>query len=142
MRFFDENVPYWGNTSTPLIGAHDGRLTARSVKIFADGMYLCSERTAWSDLTNSRCAKNWWFRGTLVSSKMCSRSWLISVQLYEPYTDNPSTNGFMRLSSEVLFEFIPRFLRDGWQVVRNPPPLPPLLQIIIIVCRSDLCASN
>ncbi|KAJ7873422.1 amidohydrolase family-domain-containing protein [Mycena leptocephala] len=81
MRFFDENVPYWGNTSTPLIGAHDGRLTARSVKIFADGM-----------------------------------SWLISVQLYEPYTDNPSTNGFMRLSSEVLFEFIPRFLRDGWQV--------------------------
>ncbi|KAJ7864326.1 amidohydrolase family-domain-containing protein [Mycena leptocephala] len=73
MRFFDENAPYWGNTSTPLIGAHDGRLTARSVKIFAD-------------------------------------------DLYEPYTDNPSTNGFMRLSSEVLFEFIPRFLRDGWQV--------------------------
>ncbi|KAJ7434315.1 amidohydrolase family-domain-containing protein [Mycena galericulata] len=81
MKFFDENEPYWGNVSKPLIGAANGRLTARSVKIFADGAL----RTGGS-------------------------------ALYEPYTDNPSTNGFMRLSSEVLFEFIPRFLRDGWQV--------------------------
>ncbi|KAJ7779933.1 amidohydrolase family-domain-containing protein [Mycena metata] len=81
MRFFDENAPYWGNTSAPLIGAANGRLTARSVKIFADGAL----RTGGS-------------------------------ALYEPYTDNPSTNGFLRLDSEVLFEFIPRFLRDGWQV--------------------------
>ncbi|KAJ7032151.1 amidohydrolase family-domain-containing protein [Mycena alexandri] len=81
MRFFDENAPYWGNTSTPLIAAANGRLTARSVKIFADGAL----RTGGS-------------------------------ALYEPYTDNPSTNGFMRLDPEVLFEFIPRFLRDGWQV--------------------------
>ncbi|KAJ6535556.1 amidohydrolase family-domain-containing protein [Mycena capillaripes] len=81
MRFFDETAPYWGNTSTPLVGAANGRLTARSVKIFADGAL----RTGGS-------------------------------ALYEPYTDNPGTNGFMRLDSEVLFEFIPRFLRDGWQV--------------------------
>ncbi|KAF7334584.1 Amidohydro-3 domain-containing protein [Mycena venus] len=81
MRFFDETAPYWGNTSTPLVGAANGRLTARSVKIFADGAL----RTGGS-------------------------------ALYEPYTDNPSTNGFMKLHPEVLFEFIPRFLRDGWQV--------------------------
>jgi hypothetical protein len=37
MTFFDETKEYWGNTSTPVIGAGNGRLTARSVKIFADG---------------------------------------------------------------------------------------------------------
>ncbi|KAG6866609.1 hypothetical protein C0991_000719 [Blastosporella zonata] len=80
MTYFDENKEYWGNTTTPLIGAGNDRLTARSVKIFADGN------------------KNKLF------------------QLYEPYEDNPSTNGFMRLDPEILFDYIPRFLRDGWQV--------------------------
>ena len=37
MSYFDENQEYWGNRTEPLIGAGDGRLTARSVKIFADG---------------------------------------------------------------------------------------------------------
>jgi hypothetical protein len=37
MRFFDENGEYWGNKSKPLIGAGNGRLNTRSVKIFADG---------------------------------------------------------------------------------------------------------
>ena len=41
----------------------------------------------------------------------------VSPQLYEPYTDNPETRGFMRLSTEVLNDIIPNFLRDGWQVV-------------------------
>ncbi|KAF7310265.1 Amidohydro-3 domain-containing protein [Mycena indigotica] len=81
MRFFDETAPYWGNTSHPFIGEANGRLTSRSVKIFADGAL----RTGGS-------------------------------ALYEPYADNPSTSGFMRLDADVLFEFIPRFLRDGWQV--------------------------
>ncbi|TFY79694.1 hypothetical protein EWM64_g4319 [Hericium alpestre] len=36
--------------------------------------------------------------------------------LFEPYTDNPSTRGFMRIEPEVLNAWIPRFLRDGWQV--------------------------
>ncbi|KAG6891752.1 hypothetical protein C0992_006173 [Termitomyces sp. T32_za158] len=66
MSFFDENQEYWGNTTKPIIAAGNDRLTARSVKIFAD--------------------------------------------------DNPSTNGFMRLDSDILFDFIPKFLRDGWQV--------------------------
>ncbi|KAF9222618.1 hypothetical protein BS17DRAFT_783144 [Gyrodon lividus] len=37
MRYFDEDGPYWGNISKPLINAGNGRLNARSVKIFADG---------------------------------------------------------------------------------------------------------
>ncbi|KAJ6628290.1 hypothetical protein B0H10DRAFT_211702 [Mycena sp. CBHHK59/15] len=35
--FFDENEEYWGNKTKPIIDAGNGRLTARSVKIFADG---------------------------------------------------------------------------------------------------------
>lgn len=37
MRYFDENGPYWGNTSEQLVQIGNDRLTARSVKIFADG---------------------------------------------------------------------------------------------------------
>lgn len=37
MTHFDEAKPYWGDQKKPLIGAGNGRLTARSVKIFADG---------------------------------------------------------------------------------------------------------
>ncbi|TFK25493.1 hypothetical protein FA15DRAFT_668366 [Coprinopsis marcescibilis] len=36
--------------------------------------------------------------------------------LYEPYADNPSTSGFMRIDMAVLRDVIPKFLRDGWQV--------------------------
>ncbi|KAK0430387.1 amidohydrolase family-domain-containing protein [Desarmillaria tabescens] len=36
--------------------------------------------------------------------------------LYEPYTDNPTTNGFMRVSEATINRVIPLFLRDGWQV--------------------------
>ncbi|KAF8070294.1 amidohydrolase family-domain-containing protein [Lyophyllum atratum] len=81
MTFFDETKDYWGNTTMPILGAGNGRLTARSVKIFADGAL----RTG-------------------------------GAALYEPYADNPSTNGFMRLDSDILFDVIPKFLRDGWQV--------------------------
>ncbi|KAF7300007.1 Amidohydro-3 domain-containing protein [Mycena kentingensis (nom. inval.)] len=81
MRYFDETAPYWGNTSDPILGAANGRLTSRSVKIFADGAL----RTGGS-------------------------------ALHHHYTDNPSTSGFMRLDETVLFDFIPQFLRDGWQV--------------------------
>jgi hypothetical protein len=37
MRHFDVVGPYWGNISKPIINAGNGRLNARSVKIFADG---------------------------------------------------------------------------------------------------------
>ncbi|PBK76801.1 hypothetical protein ARMSODRAFT_948639 [Armillaria solidipes] len=36
--------------------------------------------------------------------------------LYEPYTDNPNTNGFMRVSEATINKVVPLFLRDGWQV--------------------------
>ncbi|KAE9401637.1 amidohydrolase 3 [Gymnopus androsaceus JB14] len=81
MSYFDENGEYWGNTTKPIIASGHERLTARSVKIFADGAL----RTG-------------------------------GAALYEPYADNPQTSGFMRLDKEVLFQYIPLFLRDGWQV--------------------------
>lgn len=37
MRYFEESGSYWGNLSKPIINAGNGRLNARSVKIFADG---------------------------------------------------------------------------------------------------------
>ncbi|KAG0704666.1 amidohydrolase 3, partial [Suillus ampliporus] len=37
MRYFEERGPYWGNLSKPIVDAGNGRLNARSVKIFADG---------------------------------------------------------------------------------------------------------
>ena len=39
MTFFDETKAYWGNQTAKIIGAGNNRLTARSVKIFADGAY-------------------------------------------------------------------------------------------------------
>jgi len=40
MRYFEENGPYWGNLSKPILNAGNGRLNARSVKIFADGKMM------------------------------------------------------------------------------------------------------
>ena len=40
MSYFDETEPYWGNTTSLVVGASNGRLSARSVKIFADGLLL------------------------------------------------------------------------------------------------------
>ena len=37
MTHFNENAEYWGDQFKPIIGAANGRFTARSVKIFGDG---------------------------------------------------------------------------------------------------------
>ncbi|KAI0093329.1 amidohydrolase family-domain-containing protein [Irpex rosettiformis] len=81
MTHFNESSEYWGDRAQKIMGSSNGRLIARSVKIFADGAL----RTG-------------------------------GAALYEPYTDNPSTSGFMRIEPEVLKSIIPRFLKDGWQV--------------------------
>ena len=44
MKFFNTTAPYWGNTTSKLIGYADERLTVRSVKIFTDGMF-CATRS-------------------------------------------------------------------------------------------------
>ncbi|KAH6914102.1 amidohydrolase [Coprinopsis sp. MPI-PUGE-AT-0042] len=36
--------------------------------------------------------------------------------LYEPYADAPHTSGFMRIEPAVLYDVIPKFLENGWQV--------------------------
>jgi len=41
------------------------------------------------------------------------------IKLHDPYHDQPSTNGFMRMDPAIFEEVIPKFLRDGWQVVRR-----------------------
>ena len=38
MSYFDESASYWGDKVEKVIGAGSGTLTARSVKIFADGI--------------------------------------------------------------------------------------------------------
>jgi hypothetical protein len=40
MTYFDESKPYSGDTVQQVIGAGDGRLSARSIKIFGDGALL------------------------------------------------------------------------------------------------------
>ncbi|KAH9994002.1 amidohydrolase family-domain-containing protein [Russula vinacea] len=80
MTHFDENTEYWGDKIEPIIGAANGRFTARSVKIFADGALRSG-----------------------------------GAALHEPYADNPSTRGFMRIDQNVMTTTIHRFLRDGWQ---------------------------
>ncbi|KAJ3539262.1 hypothetical protein NMY22_g4813 [Coprinellus aureogranulatus] len=37
--------------------------------------------------------------------------------LHHHYHDNPSTNGLMRIDPNILYDRIPKFLRDGWQVI-------------------------
>ncbi|TFK75323.1 hypothetical protein BDN72DRAFT_832183 [Pluteus cervinus] len=81
MTFFNVTQDYWGNTAKLVIGENNGRFTARSVKIFADGAL----RTG-------------------------------GAALHDHYADNPTSHGFMRLDPQVLHEWIPKFLRDGWQV--------------------------
>ena len=39
MSYFDESAKYWGDKEEKVIGAGGGTLTARSIKIFADGTY-------------------------------------------------------------------------------------------------------
>ena len=38
MTYFDEEKPYSGHTARPVISAGNGRLSARSIKIFGDGI--------------------------------------------------------------------------------------------------------
>jgi predicted amidohydrolase YtcJ len=37
--------------------------------------------------------------------------------LLEPYSDDPSTSGIMRVRPEVLAKLVREFSTDGWQVV-------------------------
>ncbi|KAG2151175.1 amidohydrolase family-domain-containing protein [Suillus bovinus] len=73
---------YWGGQIPRLIQhGFGGRLTVRSVKLFADGA---------------------------LSS--------FGAALLEPYSDNPSTSGIMRMRPEVLAKLVREFSNDGWQV--------------------------
>ena len=68
-------------------------------------------------LTLLRSFEVWW--GSSKLTFFFAHPRFKSGQLYEPYTDNPETRGFMRIPTEVLNDVIPKFLRDGWQVVSD-----------------------
>ncbi|KAF5376300.1 hypothetical protein D9615_008482 [Tricholomella constricta] len=88
MRYFDteETAPYWGNTTTPLLARFEG------------------------DELGTRLAS----RSVKIFADGALRSG--GAALYEPYADNPSTRGLMRIAPELLHRVVPAFLRDGWQV--------------------------
>lgn len=118
MTYFDETKPYWGNATQPLIAVGKERLTARSVKIFADGRspYYAS----WYNNVSKASAGALRTGGSAVNKAAVYTACEFSpsnIQLYEPYADNPTTSGFMRIEPEILHDVIPKFLRDGWQVV-------------------------
>ncbi|KAF8069839.1 amidohydrolase family-domain-containing protein [Lyophyllum atratum] len=88
MRYFnvEQHAPYWGNTTQPLLAAYEGD---------EEGTRLSS-------------------RSVKIFADGALRSG--GAALYEPYADNPSTSGLMRIAPELLHRVVPGFLRDGWQV--------------------------
>ena len=137
MTYFDEVKPYSGDVIRPVIGAGNGRLSARSIKIFGDGTFFIEfDNMPWIDsfigaLRTGGAAVN-------ISAPWKSKvsGWRFKFQLYEPYADNPTTNGFMRLDPEVLFDVIPKYLRDGWQVVCSFLEMLPIWPDGVIIERS------
>ncbi|KAG9311010.1 amidohydrolase family-domain-containing protein [Chiua virens] len=93
-----ESDEYWGKNLTRLVdyGIAE-RLNLRSVKLFTDGL---SARMSWTLATNA-------IAGALGS---------FGAALLEPYSDNPSTDGLMRVQPRVLSSLAKQFWRDGWQV--------------------------
>jgi hypothetical protein len=67
MTYFDENAEYWGDKVKPIIGAANGRFTARSVKFFGDGKFTSPLANIRTLLIISRGFKNWRGRGTYQS---------------------------------------------------------------------------
>lgn len=56
MTYFNESSEYWGDRVERLVGAGNERLTARSVKIFADGMCIRADSQQDRRLNHShRC---------------------------------------------------------------------------------------
>jgi hypothetical protein len=81
-------------------GKHQ-RLHLRSIKLISDGD---------SFIFNIAC-----FYPCSLDSTGAIGSW--GAAMYEPYTDNPSTSGFLVISLEDLQRDIPKYIEKGWQVV-------------------------
>jgi hypothetical protein len=57
MKYFNEHEPYWGNTTSHILGAANGRLTARSVKLFTDGVWHYSHLRFSSKIMQALCER-------------------------------------------------------------------------------------
>ncbi|KAK0198853.1 amidohydrolase family-domain-containing protein [Armillaria mellea] len=109
-----------------LTSIHDAKLDFRQLEFFK--RYLLIIRLY--GMTNYDEGEEYW--GNITKPQMLSDDHRFSARsvkivgdgsmrtggaaLYEPYTDNPNTNGFMRVSEATINRVIPLFLRDGWQV--------------------------
>ena len=80
MTYFDENGEYWGDKSKPIIDDGNGRLGARSVKIFADGMLFIHLLTP-SFLSSCRCFEVRWCSSKCILQMMLCRH----ILFYFPY---------------------------------------------------------
>ena len=97
---------YWGDQIQRLENYGPAkRLTLRAIKLFTDGrLEQCS---TYAKLLISL------IQGAL-------GSW--GAALIEPYSDDPSTNGLLRVSPDAMEETVRRFWNDGFQVVRRTLP--------------------
>lgn len=98
---------YWGKNLTRLIDyGLDGRLNLRSVKLFTDGK-SDTDHVFTHELTEPLTRLTTGALG----------SW--GAALLEPYTDDPTTSGLMRISEPKLKALVEHFYAEDWQVVRT-----------------------
>ena len=129
MAWFNQTAEYLGERVEKIFGAGGGRLTVRSVKIFADGMCTSMHGSRIRLTHINRKAPSGPAVLQYVRALFYSFRFLKKFQLYEPYADNSHTHGFMRIDPELLNKVVPRFLREGWQVVSELGFLPPMFFI-------------
>lgn len=102
-----ESNEYWGAKIPRLLDyGTQRRLNLRSVKLFADGVYLMG-------IINTYHCRLTSFEGAL-------GSW--SAALLNPYTDDTRTAGLLRYAPDNLAELIRQFHVDGWQTVNKSMP--------------------
>ncbi|SJL06176.1 uncharacterized protein ARMOST_09512 [Armillaria ostoyae] len=113
-----------------LTSIHDAKLDFRQLDFFKRKAATGKLPIRLYGMTNYNEGEEYW--GNITKPQMLSDDHRFSARsvkivgdgsmrtggaaLYEPYTDNPNTNGFMRVSEATINRVIPLFLRDGWQV--------------------------
>jgi hypothetical protein len=92
MVHLDEST-YWGDTFERFLHS-SGKLTVRSVKLFADGMDRLE-----------RCS-----RSNLISGEGALGSF--GAALLEPYADNPATRGILIYPESTITELVEQFVKN------------------------------
>ncbi|KAG6911050.1 hypothetical protein DXG01_004564 [Tephrocybe rancida] len=91
---------YWGSRIPHLLNhGKQGRLTVKSVKLVADGMWIATSCVLTQNLLQSLGALGSW-----------------GAALLEPYSDKPDESGLLLTPPEVLSDLVHQFWKDGFQV--------------------------